>query len=296
MQIGWRTKAAAFRLFDAMPAGRHLYYLAQRHVTRTLPRDLSEHRRWAVAHANAFRARYDGDLGRARLFEFGAGWDLFNSLVQWCFGVNRQLVVDVVRWARADQINHAIRYLRDNPPPSAHRLPATGVDDAFEASLSAQYGIEYRAPSDARATALDTGGIDLICTTSVLEHVPPAALHEIMRECHRISRPGAISSHVVDYSDHYAHSDRAITPYNFLRFADRDWSRYNPALHYQNRLRHFEYGEIFEQNGFAIVSETATEPKHAGQLLAHVPLSDRFRGMPPGRLTPTTGHWVLRRG
>lgn len=296
VHIGWRTKAAAFRLFDSLPAGRRAYYLAQRYITRTIPRSLADPCGWAVEHAHTFRSRFSGDIGPARLFEFGAGWDLFNSLVQWCYGANDQVVVDIDRWARADQINHAIRHLQTAPPPGVQRVPAVPVDGAFERTLAAHYGIHYHAPHDARATGLADGAVDLICTTSVLEHVPVDALHEILRECHRICSARAVISHVIDYSDHYAHSDPAITFYNFLRFSDREWRRFNPRLHYQNRLRHFEYGELFERHGFVIAEQRAASTTQAHTLLERVPLSERFRGIDPARLAPTTGYWVLRKG
>jgi hypothetical protein len=129
----------------------------------------------------------------------------------------------------------------------------------------------------------------------VLEHLPPGILAEILRECARICHDKSVMSHVVDYTDHYAHSDASINIYNFMRFSDETWSAYNPALHYQNRLRHFEYGQYFEEAGFAPLSVIALEPDDAVELLAAVPLSERFRRMTQAQLLPKTGHWVLAR-
>ena len=84
-------------------------------------------------------------------------------------------------------------------------------------------------------------------TTSVLEHIPPEQIARILREAHRILPPGgAIMSHVIDYSDHYAHSDARITPYHYLSFEEPTWRRFNPGIHYQNRLRHVDYRPLFE--------------------------------------------------
>ena len=295
VRIDWRRKALAFRLFGVLPGGRSLYYLTQRYVTRTFPRDLSFHIDWAVEHARTFKEHYRGDLGSARLFEFGAGWDLFNNLVQWCYGVNRQLVVDIVRWARADQINHARAYLRAHPPPGCVRLPEAPVTEPIDRSLLEAYGIEYRAPADARRIPIGDGGVDLISTTSVLEHIPLPSLEAILRDCHRAASPGSISSHVIDYTDHYAHSDAAIGEHNFLRFTDDEWRRYNPDLHYQNRLRHFEYGRLVESAGFTVLAEDAIASADAAQGLDTVPRVGRFSMMTTAQLTPRTGHWVLGR-
>lgn len=293
LKLDWKKKAAAFRLFDTLPGGSSLYYLTQRYVTRTIPRDLGEHGEWQFEHARTFRRWFEGDLGRARLFEFGAGWDLHSSLVQWCYGVDSQVVVDITRLARVSLVNHAIAWLRDNPPPGAVRVPREIVEDPIEPSLQRHYGISYLAPADARRTTLAAGSVDLICTTSVLEHVPAEALADILRECYRLASPGAVMSHVVDYTDHYAHSDPGIGIFNFLRFSDREWSRYNPGIHYQNRLRHFEYGALFEASGFAPLAETVLREEPGA--LEGLPLSERFRNMTPDQLLPRTGHWVLRR-
>ena len=294
-RLGWKRKAAAFRVFDALPGGERLYYLTQRHVTRTFPRDLSEHDSWQIEHARTFARFFAGDIRRARLFEFGAGWDLHSNLVQWCFGIDHQVVVDVKRLARLELVNHAIDHLRRNRPAGALRVPAERIDAPLEESLRRTFGIRYLAPLDARSTGLDAGRVDLICTTSVLEHIPPDALRAIMRECHRIASRDAVMSHVVDYTDHYAHSDPQISEYNFLQYSDREWDRFNPSIHYQNRLRHAEYGGIFKEAGFVPLHERAITPEGSDGLQG-LTLSDRFRGIPDEQLLVRTGYWVLSKG
>ena len=293
VKIDWRKKAAAFRIFETIPGGHQIYYLTQRYVTRTIPRNLRDHGEWLFEHARVFRRYYGDDLGKARLFEFGAGWDLYNTFVQWCYGVNHQVVVDIRRWVRVEQINHVIRHLKENPPPGSVRVPEITVRDPLEAPLRTLYGIHYMAPADARRTGLDDGAIDLVCTTSVLEHIPPGPLRDIVRECHRICHERSVSSHVIDYTDHYAHSDASINIYNFLRFSDREWERFNPDIHYQNRLRHVDYGNLFRTEGFVTLGEKAVTSENSAQLLAEIPLSGRFRSMTSEELMTRTGHWVL---
>ena len=292
-RLDWRRKAVAFRLFSALPGGSRLHYLTQRYVTRTFPRNLADHDRWQIVHAQTFARLYGGELASARLFEFGAGWDLHSSLVLWCYGVNHQTVVDISPLARPEQINHAIRYLSRNPPPGALRAPEITVGTDFVARMATLYGIHYRAPLDARDTQLPDDSIDLVCTTSVLEHIPRAVLASILRECRRICAPGAVLSHVVDYTDHYAHSDAAITAYNFLRFSEAEWERFNPPIHYQNRLRHFEYRDLFEAAGFHVLSDTTQQAEEDLAQLARVPLAGRFAAMTSEQLLPRNGHWVL---
>jgi len=295
VKIDWRKKAVAFRAFDVLPGGKQLYYLTQRYVTRTIPRKLANHGKWLFEHARVFRQSHGDDIGKARLFEFGAGLDLFSNIVQWCYGVNDQRVVDIRRWARVELINQVITYLAENPPPGCIRVPEIALTEPFEAPLAQHYGIRYEAPADARRTRLEDGSVDLICTTSVLEHVPVDALRDILRECHRICHPESVSSHVIDYTDHYAHSDASISMYNFLRFTDDEWQRFNPDIHYQNRLRHVDYGQLFRSEGFRVRDEKAVTPDGSEAQLSAVPLAGRFRDMPAAVLLPRTGHWVLGR-
>jgi hypothetical protein len=295
LEIGWKRKAAAFRLLDALPGADALHYAIQRHVTRSFPRDLAEHDGWQIEHARAFQRFYQGNIGRARLFEFGAGWDLHSSLVQWCFGVSDQVVVDIKPLARLELVNHAIDHLSRHPPAGAARSPVVALVGPIEDALRREYGIHYVAPADARQTGLADSSVDLFCTTSVLEHVPPGALREILRECHRIASADAVMSHVIDYTDHYAHADASIGEYNFLRFTDAEWARFNPGIHYQNRLRHHEYGEIFREAGFVPLAEHTIAAAGSGDPLRGIAVAGRFRGMPREQLTVRTGHWVLAR-
>lgn len=297
-RMDWRGKALAFRVLDAAPRGDALYYQLQKRVTKTVPRQLAPTAATArrfLEHIEAARRHGRGDLSQRTLFEFGAGWDLYGNLVAWCCGVDRQLVYDLRRWARPDQINVVVRHLMQDPPAGAQRTPRALVPEhgRFEDALLEHYGIDYRAPADAGDTGLPDGSVDLIFTTSVLEHVPEPALRRLMAECRRLAGPGAVISHVIDYSDHYAHADPSIGPYNFLRFGDAAWQAFNPGIHYQNRLRHADYLRLFAQSGFRLLEERAEQPEGAADALARVKLAPRFRDRPVQELAPVVGQVVL---
>lgn len=299
-KIDWRAKASVFRLLDSVPYGQRVYFGLQRHVTRTVPRRLhptATAARWFVEHARILGQAGEEPLADVRLFEFGAGWDLFGNCVLWCLGVEHQNVYDLTRWARASQINVVLRHLRDDPPPGAIRRPETMLPTTgpFEPALRDAYGIEYHAPADAGATGLPDGALTACCTTSVLEHVPPEQIVRLLHEARRVLAPGSLMSHVIDYSDHYAHSDAAITPYNYLAFTDTQWRRFSPGIHYQNRLRHADYRPLFEATGFRVISDRAHLPADWPSLLARVPLADQFADRRHEELAPLLGHWVLER-
>ena len=297
VHVPWRVKAMLFRALDVMPAGPTMYYRLQKHVTRTVPRRLAPTVDTAscfIDHAAAMRAEW-GHLAPARVFEFGAGWDLYGNLVLWCYGLNDQVVYDLVPLARPAEINAVISHLAADPPPGALRVPKMPIatDASWTEDLRQRYGITYIAPGDAMATPFADGHFDAIVTTSVLEHLPPAAIDAVLAETRRILRPGGLMLHAIDYSDHYAHSDAAIGHYNFLRFSANQWARFSPAIHYQNRLRHDDYARAFDRAGLQPLRVRTHVPGNAADEIAAVALHPAFGVRPLDVLTPIFGYFVL---
>lgn len=297
--LDWRVKVAAFWVFDALPGGHALYLQTQKRITKTVPRRLSPTAETAACFADNWRSIVE-HLGIeraqcARILEFGAGWDLYSNLVMWCLGANDQLVYDLNRWAAPEQLNLVIRHLKNDPPPGFRRTPERELPEAgdWETALRDAYGITYRAPADVTDTRLDAGCVDAIVSTSVLEHVPEPAAARILMECGRILRDEGVMSHCIDYSDHYAHSDATITPYNFLRFTPKAWRLCNPDIHFQNRMRHAEHRKAFELSGFHVAREVVRQPDDADALLSRVPLATEFDARPKAELLPLYGQFVL---
>ena len=204
--------------------------------------------------------------------------------------------MDLSRWVRPGFVNGAIRHLQREPPEGAVRTPGALLPEGpdFDRSLERTYGIRYLAPADARDTRLPAGSIDLVATTSTLEHVPLPDLRAILRETQRLCHDRSVVSHVVDYSDHFAHGDDQINVYNFLRFGSEQWERFNTSFHHQNRLRHRDYRPIFEEAGFAVIEEHAEHDVDAREQLASVPLAEDFRHYRTEEILPRVGRFVLR--
>ncbi len=296
----WRLKALTFRVLEHVPMQRTAYSLLQRYVTRSYPRHLSPTQESSASqrhHVRAFRERF-GPLGDARLFEFGAGWDLYGNLVFWTLGINRQTVMDLSRWVRPSFVNAAIRHLQQEPPEGGVRTPSVLLPEGqgFDRSLEQIYGIRYLAPADARDTRLPAGSVDLIATTSTLEHISVPDLRVILRESRRLCHERSVVSHIVDYSDHFAHGDSQINVYNFLRFSSREWAHFNTSFHYQNRLRHRDFRGLFRQAGFELLEEHAEHDACAAEQLASVPLAEDFRHYRTDEILPRVGRFVLRPG
>src|SRR6266403_209192 len=122
--------------------------------------------------------------------------------------------------------------------------------------------VQYIAPGDATRTALPDGGVDCLYSNSVLEHVPSAAISQIMMESHRILKSGGLSVHSANCGDHYAYFDSGISSINYLRYSERKWRLWNNSLLYQNRLRPEDFAEILEQSGLKLILYKFTPKPH----------------------------------
>lgn len=253
----WKLKAVLMGVMSAMPEGHRLNYLLQRHVTRQLPESpdgFRERVEKAAAHLESF-TRHGGITSNATAFEFGAGWDMVGPLAMAAAGVHRQVIVDIWRLARPELVRDTIRRLRLPEPQGA------SASELLEA-----FGIAYQAPGDARATGLPDSSVDLATSTSTLEHIPLDDIRLILRECRRILRPDGLLSFRINYEDHYSFFDGSIGRYNFLRYPAATWRRFNPALHFQNRLRHRDYLGLFEAAGYDLLEDEhpAPDPENLG--------------------------------
>jgi len=240
----WRAKAYAQRLFSALPAGHRINYLFQR-ATHGLPipdKDLDEAMGAARTHVASLERFGAVPVGEAHLFEFGAGWDLHLPLAMVALGVAHQTIVDIQSLLRPELVadaatrlggRRAERWQPALPPTEAERVDLLG--------WLAGIGIDYRAPCDARDTGFPAASVDVATSTNTLEHIPPEEIRAILLELRRILRADGIASFSIDYQDHFSYFDRTISVYNYLRFTEREWRRYNSSLHFQNRLRHHQY-------------------------------------------------------
>ena len=140
--------------------------------------------------------------------------------------------------------------------------------DTCSSNLLKEFNINYLSPADATKLAIQDSSTDLHVSYTVLEHIPPSILKEILNEGSRILRPGGCFIHIVDFSDHFAHSDNSISRVNFLRFNENEWDRLaGNQFMYQNRLRIDDYITLFEENHLSVLTENVVINERALKLL-----------------------------
>jgi SAM-dependent methyltransferase len=283
MRFPWVAKAVAFQLLRLCPRSAH--ELLSLKVTGRGARIVDAYIGQAERHAEHLSKHIDPE--REEVVEFGAGRDLFNNLFLATKGFRKQLVVDLEPLVRV----HSLNNLLTQPLFKGLCPPFT---DGFLGELRA-LGIDYRAPFDMRATDLPSGSTGALVSTSTLEHIPEHDVRRILAECHRILRVGGVCSFLIDYTDHYSHTDRRIGSYNFLQYSERVWQWLSPPNHFQNRLRHPAFAEMFRTAGFDLLVEEPHRDAEWEQELRPLRIAKEFSGYTAADLSWTSSWFLLQK-
>jgi SAM-dependent methyltransferase len=294
--MNWKLKGLGQSALSLLPGATQLNYWGQKFITRAhtdyqpVVESRLEKARWIKQQ---FAQHGEGDIGRAQFYEFGAGWNLAGPLALYSLGINRQIVIDITPCARLELINRVIDEL-DRYTGKVPRRPGAPMRSLRQ--LESRLGITYRAPVDAYHTGIPAGSVDCITNTFTLEHIPPADVRALLRECRRILKPGGVLLSMIDYQDHYSYRDTRISIYNFLRYSERQWKWFNSALHYQNRLRHCQYRQMFADAGFEMIAEETQGPSPEDiESLKSMRLSSEFSQFSFDDLTARGSQMVSRR-
>lgn len=285
MQISWRLKSLAFRLIDIFNAQKILYFI-QKNITRRSFRPSTN------VHSRVNNYHLDNSLMHKNflisnnltgpLFEFGAGKNLFQNIFM-SEVVNNQVIVDLNKMIDIDLVNLAINDLKK----SGNILNNKNIETLKD--LEDEYNIFYLAPYDASKTNYETNYFDSCISTNTLEHIPKESIILIFKELKRIIRKNGMISAIIDYSDHYAHTDNNIGLLNFLNYSEDQWKKYNHSSHYQNRLRHYDYISIFKSLGYKVESEII---KYEENNISDI-LIDKYKEFPK-TWSATSAHIILR--
>ena len=294
--MNWKLKALVQRAVSLLPseASYEIYYVLQR--------------AWgSLRRVNPLAGLESGiriltgieDLGRsienAVVLEVGTGRRVNVPLALWLCGAAKIITVDRNPYLKPKLIREDLIFIRNNTAviqalfgrradrdEFQRRLELIARDGMSVPQLLEATGIQYLAPLDARALPLEGGTIDYHVSNNVCEHIPPTELGEILAEGRRVVREDGLLVHGIDFSDHNAECDPAVSTINFLQYSERQWqwlagSRYN----YHNRLRLDEFKQIIRDAGLTIVSEKPEIDPAALRLLeAGFGLDQRFSRKP----------------
>jgi len=288
----WLLKAGVQGAISLAPGHHRLNALLQQHVTRSLKlsEDVFATKIAQCGHHLArFREVRDQERPPGTVLELGTGWYPIVPIGLALAGADAVTTLDVSSLTDADRTRrtlelyaawlHSGRLASALPGLDAARAERTlsaarDTGSATAGELLARVGVRAFV-GDGRATGLSDGTIELVVSNNTFEHIPPTVLQAIMAELRRVASRGAVMDHFVDISDHYAHFDRSISEFNYLRYPPRAWRLFNNRLQYQSRLRASDYRRLIVDAGFTVVAEEAQ--CGAAQELAGIPLAPQFR-------------------
>jgi SAM-dependent methyltransferase len=260
----WERKATVARLCAGLPAGDRIYKVIQRRFGGLTgdPADrlpfVPKFAEWITAAGATVQDATVLEVGTGHKPTIPIGFFLLGAKTVYTYDLHRRLDIPLVRQSLRWIVSH-----RD----LIHALLGPFVDgSALDERMGLlrrfagdplnclkEAGIRYVAPADAARTGLEPGSIDLHYSMTTLEHIPAPVITDILREAHRILRPGGLAVHFVDLSDHFSHADGSITAINFLRYSPAEWDRLaGNEFAYTNRLRASELRALYEGAGFRI--------------------------------------------
>lgn len=293
--MNFRIKALMQTVFGLFPNSEEVNYFAQRHITKSLPSPRKTYNRKymrAQEHERIFSAHHPSK--DAVVYEIGCGWDLTLALSLSTLGYKDIRALDVSNHVRPELVNATLKNLREDgvlPADFADIGSARMKEELFE-----RFGITLMAPCDSANTGMADQSVDLIYSQEVFEHIAPELLPGIMQECRRVLKDDGVISFYINYADHYFGTDKNVTRYNFLRYSEKAWKKYNPDLHYVNRLRHVDFVRLFTEAGFEIIHEETFRPDGWEQMLSSIPLDKMFtERYTTQELSVTSGRFVLKK-
>lgn len=286
----WVLKAVIQKGISFLPFKHRVNYLFQKYVTKgvlltdALFIDKLTHCR---SHLTAFK-NYHPQSPQCTSLEIGTGWYPIVPIGLYLAGGDKIYTIDISGLLTTGAIHNTINfYLNYNEsgklkeylsadPARLEKLKSLLQKNDPPQQLLKELNIEAIV-GDARHISLPDAYFDLINSNNTFEHIYPEILVDILKEFKRLLKPDGIMSHQIDLSDHFAHLDKSITIYNFLRFDDAEWGRIDNSIQPQNRMRINEYRQLYEQTGHKIVYENNVSTDKEG--LKSVPLDKRFAGM-----------------
>jgi SAM-dependent methyltransferase len=141
------------------------------------------------------------------------------------------------------------------PPDAAalHRLQALLACESLD-EIYHSMGLRYVVEEDGALDAFHAESFQCVFSFHVLEHIPKVNTSELVRQMHRLLKPGGYSIHQIGIDDHLTHYDARESPKNYLRYSEETWRRFfENELQYFNLVQMADWQELFDANGFEMI-------------------------------------------
>jgi hypothetical protein len=259
----WILKAIIQKQISFLPFSNKINYIFQKYVTKGVYLtdeyfyDRLDH---AKIHLNAFYSNSEKQQLTVCL-ELGTGWYPIVPISFFLSGVQKTYSVDISMLTSIDRIFTTIDKFKEAYENGQLHKFLPQLDEAkYEQLITLRNNTSIELPElllslhiqyligDARKLNLPDNSIDLINSNNTFEHINPVVLEGILSEFKRVcNKQTGIMSHFIDMSDHFAHFDKSISIYNFLKFSDRQWKLIDNSIQPQNRWRIYDYKELYQK-------------------------------------------------
>ena len=231
-----------------------------------------------------------------RLVEIGSGWHPVLPATLYAMGAREIVLTDTATHIRREYVISTLNYLLD------HAVEIAGITQVPKDILTKRWldlfpeeqdwrktwstaGITYLAPLDFTNSGLPAGTFDMIFSNSCLGYTPSTVLNGIFAEGVRLLQNGGWVAHNITVCDDYADVDNTISPINFLRYGPVEWeSLGNSSIHYQNRLRPYQYGDLAQKHGLRVTLSERMQLKRHDNFPDRSELHPSFRDLPEEEL------------
>ena len=242
-QINWRLKSLIYWFLYFIFFKKILFFI-QKKITNRAYSSLGVMLYAYKLHYNSLK-KYKSK----KILEFGAGKSLEQNIYLTFKFNNRinQTVIDIDKMIDFNLLNLAKNQLQKKIKLSFKSKYIINLED-----LKNILNIKYYAPINI-IDLNEKEKFDAIISTNVIEHISKKNFEIILEKFIKIVKNEGILSFLIDYSDHYSHTDRNIVSTNFLKYSELEFKKYNTPLLFQNRLRHYDYINIFKKKKFKIL-------------------------------------------
>ena len=242
-QINWKLKAFLYKVFQFLKL-KNTFYFIQKYITRRSRVNISEINHHWIRHQTSIK-----NNSCKNLLEIGGGKSLEQNIYfSYVFnGKLEQTVIDINKMIDFEFFNKASKQISN-----LLNLEFKG-DVSNQEEIFNKYNIKYLAPY--KLNDLNEKKFDICVSTTTLEHFTLEDLNNFLSDIKKNLKTNGLVSSLIDYSDHYSHTDKNINSLNFLKFDEAKWEKYNNEYLYQNRLRHQDYRKLFNDFNYKIQNE-----------------------------------------
>lgn len=281
--VDWRLEVARLAILGRLPFGAGLRRMKRRvfgyapNVGNLLGalRNLDEMETELASLGRSFAA--------ATVLEIGSGWFPAIPVTLSLRGAEKVFLSDLNQHMDESTFTTTLQFLNQHTPSHPRLRAAKGIDD---------FALVYLAPFNVADIA--DASLDLIISRTVLEHIFPAPLTSLLVALRPKLKPDGLMVHYIDHSDHLEHSDKSLSKINFLTWSTRRHSLVNRLTKEgENRLRHHEYGTLFEAAGYAVVRTKTHLHEPTQAVVPSLRLAEPFRRMAPEQLATLSSIYIV---